>query len=84
MSAMDAALEREYNNRARVSEHPAIFERWRSASAAFREQTRQLQRAWPANCRTAEEIAGCNHFTIVDDFVRPDRSGFQFISGLFA
>ena len=53
-------------------------------SAAFREQTRQLQRAWPARCRMAEEIAGCNHFTIVDDFVRPDSDGVRFVSGLFA
>ena len=36
MSAVDPALEREYNNRARVPEHAAIFERWRLASARFR------------------------------------------------
>ena len=36
MPAIDPALERDYNNRALVPEHPAIFERWRSASAAFR------------------------------------------------
>jgi arylformamidase len=36
MSNIDPALEREYNNRALVPEHPAIFERWRVASAAFR------------------------------------------------
>ena len=53
-------------------------------SAAFREQTWKLQRAWPDACRTTEEIAGCNHFTIVDDFVRPQSRGFQFIDGLFA
>jgi len=36
MSDIDPALEREYNNRALVPEHPAIFERWRESSAAFR------------------------------------------------
>jgi arylformamidase len=34
MSAID--LEAEYNNRARVPEHPAIFERWKKDAAAFR------------------------------------------------
>jgi arylformamidase len=34
LSAID--LETEYNNRARVPEHPAIFERWRTDAAAFR------------------------------------------------
>jgi arylformamidase len=38
MSNIDPALECEYNNRALVPEHPAIFERWRTASAAFRGQ----------------------------------------------
>ncbi len=36
MHAINHALEAEYNNRALVPEHPAIFERWRSDSAAFR------------------------------------------------
>ena len=53
-------------------------------SAAFREQTRQLQHAWPETCQRVEEIASCNHFTIVDDFVRPDSQGMRFVSGLFA
>ena len=34
MNAVD--LEAEYNNRARVPEHPAIFERWQRDAAAFR------------------------------------------------
>ena len=38
MTALDPALEREYNNRALVPEHPAIFEKWRADSAAFRAQ----------------------------------------------
>lgn len=52
-------------------------------SAAFREQTRQLLHAWPETCRMVGEIASCNHFTIVDDFVRPDSNSFQLVSGLF-
>ena len=52
-------------------------------SMAFREQTWHLQRSWPANCGGVDEVAGCNHFTIVDDFVRPDSNGFLFLSGLF-
>ena len=38
MTSIDPALEREYNNRALVPEHPAIFEKWRTDSAAFRAQ----------------------------------------------
>lgn len=52
-------------------------------SAAFREQTCQLQRAWPETCQTPLEIPNCNHFTIVDDFVRPQSTGFRFINRLF-
>lgn len=33
-------LDAQYDNRARVPEHPAIFERWRKASALAREQSR--------------------------------------------
>ena len=36
MTTFNPALEREYNNRALVPEHPAIFEQWRNDSAAFR------------------------------------------------
>ncbi len=36
MTTFNPALEREYNNRALVPEHPAIFEKWRADSAAFR------------------------------------------------
>lgn len=53
-------------------------------SAAFREQSRQLQRAWPLNCGVVAEIAGCNHFTVLDDFVRPESNAFLSVSGLFA
>ena len=53
-------------------------------SAAFRAQTRQLQRVWPASCGTVEEIAGCHHFTVLDDFVRTESKGFRFVSSLFA
>jgi arylformamidase len=52
-------------------------------TAAFREQTQLLPRAWPANCDRVEEIAGCNHFTIVDEFARPASSVFQYVQGLF-
>ena len=37
MTATDIDYEAEYNNRARVPEHPAIFERWRAAAKEFRE-----------------------------------------------
>ena len=38
MTRYDPAwLDREYNNRARIPEHPQIFERWRRASALARE-----------------------------------------------
>ena len=40
MPPVNAALEAEYNNRALVPEHPAIFERWQRDSAALREATR--------------------------------------------
>ena len=40
MQSVNPALESEYNNRALVPEHPAIFERWRRDSANFRENTR--------------------------------------------
>ncbi len=53
-------------------------------SAAFREQTHKLRRAWPDTCPTAEEVPGCNHFTVVDDFVRPQSGGFRFVNDLFA
>jgi len=36
MHPINQALEAEYNNRALVPEHPAIFERWRRDSAVFR------------------------------------------------
>ena len=35
----------EYNNRARVPEHPAIFARWEKDAAAFRDETSQAGRA---------------------------------------
>ena len=34
-----AWLELQYNNRARIPEHPQIFERWAKASALAREQS---------------------------------------------
>jgi arylformamidase len=37
--------EAEYNNRARVPEHPAIFARWEKDAAAFREETSRAGRA---------------------------------------
>ena len=54
-----------------------------SESRAFIEQTRQLQRVWPATCPFADEIADRNHFTIVDEFVRPESNAFQFVRRLF-
>ena len=41
MSQVDPSwLDAQYNNRQRVPDHPAIFERWRQASQLVREQTR--------------------------------------------
>ena len=41
MSRLDPSwLDTQYNNRQRVPDHPAIFERWRQASQLVREQTR--------------------------------------------
>ncbi len=37
MTTTEIDYEAEYNNRARVPEHPAIFERWRAAAQAFRD-----------------------------------------------
>ncbi len=37
MTPIDPYLEAEYNNRALVPEHPAIFERWQRCSASLRE-----------------------------------------------
>ncbi len=37
--------EAEYNNRARVPEHPAIFERWEKDAAAFRDELSRAGRA---------------------------------------
>ena len=39
MHGVNPDLEVEYNNRALVPEHPAIFDRWRRDSAAFRESS---------------------------------------------
>ena len=35
----------EYNNRARVPEHPQIFARWREAAAAYREHMKAEENA---------------------------------------
>src|SRR5262245_13305309 len=43
MTAID--YEVEYNNRARVPEHPQIFERWERDGAAYREQAKAEGRA---------------------------------------
>jgi arylformamidase len=45
MTTPDIDYEAEYNNRARVPEHPAIFERWRTAAKAFREDLTAQGRA---------------------------------------
>ncbi len=37
---MNADLDAQYNNRARVPDHPAIFERWSKAAAAYRATSR--------------------------------------------
>src|ERR671923_214659 len=39
MSTTAIDYEAEYNNRARVPEHPEIFARWRAAAKAFRDET---------------------------------------------
>jgi arylformamidase len=43
--AMTVDYEAEYNNRARVPDHPAIFERWNAASDAYREQMKAEENA---------------------------------------
>ena len=53
-------------------------------SEAFRQQTRLLHNAWPANCPQVDEVAGCNHFTIVNHFAHTNSGAFQFIDGLFS
>jgi len=45
MTTTEIDYEAEYNNRARVPEHPAIFERWRAAAQAFREEMAAQGRA---------------------------------------
>ena len=45
MTTTDIDYEAEYNNRARVPEHPQIFERWRVAAKAFREEMAAQGRA---------------------------------------
>jgi arylformamidase len=45
MTATEIDYEVEYNNRARVPEHPAIFERWRAAAKEFRDEMAAQGRA---------------------------------------
>lgn len=45
MTATDIDYEAEYNNRARVPEHPQIFERWWAAATAFRDEMTAQGRA---------------------------------------
>jgi arylformamidase len=45
MTTTDIDYEAEYNNRARVPEHPAIFERWRAAAKEFRDEMAAQGRA---------------------------------------
>ena len=52
-------------------------------SAAFIEQTRQLHRAWPANCAVAEIVASRNHFTIVGELARTECKAFHVVRKLF-
>jgi arylformamidase len=51
-------LEAGYNNRARVPEHPAIFERWQRAAAAFRagHANAELDLAYGGGARTKLDI----------------------------
>jgi arylformamidase len=45
MTATDIDYEAEYDNRARVPEHPQIFARWRAAAKAFRDEMTAQGRA---------------------------------------
>src|SRR5216684_3551387 len=45
MTATEIDYEAEYNNRARVPKHPQIFERWRAAAKAFRDEMTAQNRA---------------------------------------
>lgn len=56
MNAVD--LEAEYNNRARVPEHPAIFERWQRDATAFRagHANAELDLVYGGSARTKVDI----------------------------
>ncbi len=49
-------FEAEYNNRARVPEHPAIFEAWARDSAAYRERNPPTTMAYGASPRQAFDL----------------------------
>src|SRR6266566_5092264 len=69
MTATDVDYEAEYNNRARVPEHPQIFERWRAAATAFRDEMTAQGRA---------ELAvpyGATPRQIIDFFLAEPDSG---------
>ena len=52
-------------------------------SEAFRQQSRDLQLAWPGCVSACETVDGCNHFTIVDYFVQPGSNAFQSVAARF-
>ena len=68
MTTTDIDYEAEYNNRARVPEHPAIFERLRAAAKTFRDEMAAQGRAerGTAYGPTARQFI---------DFFRADREG---------
>ena len=90
MHAINHALEAEYNNRALVPEHPAIFERWRRDSAAFRANVScTLDLAYGTEPRHRLDIfhAPNPHGTVV--FIHGgywrslDKSDFSFVAAPF-
>ncbi len=50
---------------------------------AFRRQSHDLQQAWPGCVSACETVDGCNHFTIVDNFVQPGSNAFQSVTARF-
>lgn len=88
MNAIDPTLEREYNNRAMVPEHPAIFERWRHQSAALRTiADSSLDLAYGAHERHRLDVFRAPHAVGTVIFIHGgywrslDKSDFSFLAG---
>jgi hypothetical protein len=67
-------LDRQYNARAAVAEHPQILARWAASSAAVRARLR-----CELDCRP-----GRNHFTVLDELADPESALFALARNLVA